>query len=61
MALGGKSAPGEPPAGVMVAGLGWIAMSLKARGAHTYPSPSAIGVGLNLKGQPPAGFPVFWQ
>ena len=58
VALGGKSAPGEPPAGVMVAGLDWIAMSLKAPAAHTYPSPSAIGVGLNLNGHP-GGLPCF--
>ncbi len=57
MALGGKSAPGEPPAGVMVAGLYWVAMSLKAPADHTYPSPSAIGVGLNLNGHP-RRFPV---
>ena len=58
VALGGKSAPGEPPAGVMVAGLDWIAMSLKAPASHTYPSPSAIGVGLNLNGHP-GGLPCF--
>ena len=57
VALGGRSAPGAPPSGVMVASQDWIAMSLKAAGALSYPAPSSIGNGLNLPGHPAGGPP----
>ena len=45
VAIGGRSAPGKPPAVVVAGGIYHVSMSVKAPGASSYPSPHEAGLG----------------